>query len=368
MRSLHNLRNVSLGFHPENRIEVLISLPRIHYQHDADVVRFFQQVGEGARTLPGVLDASVTYPLPLQNADWGTSFKKVEGSGASEEFTPVDLRLIDSHTLAALSIPLLRGRVPADSDRSESELICLISKTMAQQYWPGEDPLGHLLMLARNDVNGHQKPWRIVGIAGDVRRSINEDPQPAVYVPYAQMSFFNMELLLHTHESPAAVRKSVMALLQAIDPDQPIRSIHALSTSVTGAFEDWRLAITLLGLLAGIAVFLTTIGVFAVMACMVREKTREIGIRMAIGATQGAIRNFVLRQTAVLVLLGCICGLAASALCTRYLGSLVYGIRTTDPLTLVLVSFAISAIALLASYIPARRAMRVDPMIALRNE
>lgn len=366
-RSFQALRHVPLGFDIDHRVEVSLPLPRIRYQRDADVVHFYQQVTEKVRALPGVMDATTTHVLPL---NWGfeVSFQTVEGDASAEEFHEVDLRLSDEHYLSALNIPLLRGRFIADTDRGETAPICVINKAMAQKYWPDKDPMGQLIVLTRNDVNGEKNPRRIVGVVADVRGRINEDPPPAVYVPYAQMSFFNMELLVHTRDPAPAVRKSVAAVLQTIDPGQPIRSVHTFSDALPGALGDWTVAITLLGGLAALAVLLTTLGLFAVIAYMVKEKTREIGIRMAIGATQASVRNLVLKQTAWLAVIGAGIGIFLSVTSSRFLGGLIYGVHRTDPLTFAVVIALLAALALAASYIPARRAMRVDPILALRDE
>jgi predicted permease len=366
-RSFQALRHVPLGFDIDHRVEVSLPLPRIRYQRDSDVVRFYQQVTEKVRALPGVMDATATHVLPL-NDGFGVGFQTVEGNAAAGDFHDVALRLSDSHMLSALNFPLLRGRFITDTDRGDTEQVCVINKAMAEKYWPGKDPMGRLIVLTRNDVNGEKKPRRIVGVVADVRGRINEDPPPAVYVPYAQMAFFNMELLVHTRDSVPAVRKSVAAVLQTIDPDQPIRSVHTFSDALPGALADWTMAITLLGGLAALAVLLTTLGLFAVIAYMVKEKTREIGIRMAIGATQASVRNLVLKQTARLAVIGAGIGIFLSIISSRFLGSLIYGVRRTDPLTFAAVIGLLAALALAASYIPARRATRVDPMIALRHE
>jgi putative ABC transport system permease protein len=366
-RSFQALRHVSLGFDIDHRVEVSLPLPRIRYQRDADVVRFYQQVTEKVRALPGVMDATTTNMLPL-NYGFGVSFQTVEGNASADEFHEAELRLSDEHMLSALSIPLLRGRFIADTDRGETAPVCVINKAMAQKYWADKDPMGRLIVLTRNDVNGEKKPRRIVGVIADVRGRINEDPPPMVYVAYAQMSFFNMELLVHTRDAAPAVRKSVAAVLQTIDPDQPIRSVHTFSDALPGALGDWTVAITLLGGLATLAVLLTALGLFAVIAYMVKEKTREIGIRMAIGATPASVRNLVLKQTAWLAVIGSAIGIALSAISSRFLGSLIYGVRATDPLTFAIVIALLAALALAASYIPARRAMRVDPILALRDE
>jgi putative ABC transport system permease protein len=366
-RSFQALRHVPLGFDIDHRVEVALPLPRIRYQRDVDVARFYQQVTEKVRALPGVMDATTTHVLPL-NDGFGVRFQTVEGNAAAGEFYDVALRLSDSHMLSALNIPLLRGRFIADTDRGDTAPVCAINKAMAQKYWPDKDPLGQLIVLTRGDVNGEKKPRRIVGVVADVRGRINEDPPPAVYVPYSQMAFFNMELLVHTRDSVAAVRKSVTAVLQTIDPDQPIRSVHMFSNALPGALGDWTVAITLLGGLAALAVLLTTLGLFAVIAYMVKEKTREIGIRMAIGATQASVRNLVLKQIARLAVVGAAIGIFLSITSSRFLGSLIYGVQRTDPLTFAVVIGLLAALALAASYIPARRAMRVDPILALRDE
>ena len=367
-RSFQALRHVPLGFDIDHRVEVSLPLPRIRYQRDADVSRFYQQVTEKVRALPGVMDATTTHVLPLSGGSFGVSFQTVEGNASSEDFHDVDLRLSDAHYLSALNIPLLRGRFIADTDRGETAPVCVINKAMAEKYWPDKDPIGQLIVLTRNDVNGEKKPRRIVGVVADVRGRINEDPPPAVYVPYAQMAFFNMEVLVHTRDSVAAVRKSVSAVLQTIDPDQPIRSVHTFSNALPGALADWTVAITLLGGLAALAVLLTTLGLFAVIAYMVKEKTREIGIRMAIGATQASVRNLVLKQTGWLAVIGAGIGIFLSIISSRFLGSLIYGVHRTDPLTFAVVIALLAGLALAASYIPARRAMRVDPILALRDE
>jgi len=367
-RSFQALRHVPLGFDIDHRVEVSLPLPRIRYQRDSDVARFYQQVTEKFRALPGVMDATSTHMLPLSYGSFGTTFQTVEGNAPADEFHDAELRLTDDHFLLALNIPLLRGRFIADTDRAETTPVCVINKAMAEKYWPDKDPLGRLIMLTRNDVNGEKKPRRIVGVVADVRGRINEDPPPTVYVPYAQMAFFNMELLVHTRDSVSAVRKSVAAVLQTIDPDQPIRSVHTFSDALPGALGDWTVAITLLGGLAALAVLLTTLGLFAVIAYMVKEKTREIGIRMAIGATQASVRNLVLKQTARLAMIGAGIGIFLSVTSSRFLGSLIYGVRRTDPLTFAVVIALLAALALVASYIPARRAMRVDPILALRDE
>lgn len=367
VRSFHNLRHQPLGFQTDHRIVVVVSLPRIRYQRDADVVRFYDQVGDKVRALPGVQNATFTYSLPLSGTGLGVSFRSPQDTSV-DPFKSADLRLADSHVFATLGIPLLHGRLIADSDTGNSEPVCVINRAMAKKFWPGQDPLGNLIVVTRDDVHGQRTPRKIVGIVGDARERINEEPQPMLYVPYSQMSFFTMDLLVETRESTSALRKSVAAVLASVDPDQPIRSIENFKDYLPAALDDWTTALTLLGGLAILAVLLTALGIFAVIGYTVRERTREIGIRMAVGATPQHVRNMVLRQSAYVAATGVAVGILAAAGCTRFLGSLIYGVRAVDPVTFILVAAILTALALTASYLPARRAMRVDPMLVLRDE
>src|SRR6185437_13200834 len=308
----------------------------------------------------------VVFPLPLSDP-FGVSFKAPQDTSV-DPFNVAGLRLADSHVFAALGIPLLHGRLITDSDKGDSEPICLINLAMAKTFWPGQDPLGRLIVVTRDDVHGQRTPRKIVGIVGDTRELINQEPQPMLYVPYSQMSFFTMDLLVETRDSLASLRRSVAAVLAGVDPDQPIRSIENFNDYLPAALGDWTTALILLGGLAIVAVLLTALGVFAVIGYSVRERTREIRIRMAVGATPQNVRNMVLGQSAWLAAGGAAAGILVGAACTRFLGSLIYGVRAVDPVTFILVSIILAAIALAASYLPARRAMRVDPMCALRDE
>ena len=285
-----------------------------------------------------------------------------------DEYNEAALRLIDSHFFSVMAMPLLQGRNFRETDRGNTEPVCIISQAMARRYWSGQQPIGKLLVLTRSDVNGAQQPRRIVGIVGDVRDRINAEPEPVIYVPYAQLSFFSLTMVVRSQHSLATVAKSVAAVLQTVDPDQPIRGIGELDGTLPESLAPWTVALTLMGGLAGLAVLLTAMGIFAVISYLVREKNREIGIRIALGASPGNVRNMVLRQTARLAATGLVIGLLLSDMCTRLLGTLIYGVKPNDPLTFAAVALLLGCLALLASYLPARRATQVDPMVTLRSE
>jgi putative ABC transport system permease protein len=369
MRSFAALREVPLGFSTEHRVAVGIALPRIRYQSDSDVARFFQQVGDKVRALPGVEDATVGYPLPLTGNSFGTSFRKSDSAANADQYNDASLRLIDSRYFPVLSIPMQRGRNFTDDDTIAREPVCIVNLAMARKFWPGEDPIGHSLIVTRGDVAGEQRPRRIVGVVSDVRDELEEqEPWPTLYVPYAQMSFFHTAVVVRTRDSVAATSKAVAAALKSVDPDQPILNVEDLNQSLPIALGPWRSAIDLLGGLAALAIGLTGLGVFAVISYLVRQKTREIGIRIAVGATSAHIRNLVLGQALRLVSLGAVLGIALSVATTRLLSDWVYGVSYTDPLTFACAVAGLAVVSLVASYLPARRATRVDPLIALRSD
>jgi predicted permease len=345
-----------------------MSLPRIRYQTDTDVVKFYDQVSEKVRNVQGVMDASFAYPLPLDGGAFGTSFRIIANGHPSDQYADVPLRLIDSRYFSVMNIPLLQGREFSETDTAASEPVCIISQKMAQHYWPNQQAVGQLLVVTRGDVNGKQSPRRIVGMVADVRDRVDQEPEPTLYVPYAQMPFPTMTLVVYSRHSAATVAKSVAGVLQTVDPDQPIRGVGELDGFLPGSLGPWTEALTLLGGLAGLSVLLTAMGVFAVISYMVRERTREIGIRIAIGASSLNVRNMVLRQTAWLAGAGLVIGIVLSEACTRLLGGLIYGVKPTDPLTFAAAAVALGSLAMLASYLPARRATQVDPMIILRAE
>ena len=367
LRSLAALERAPLGFSTAHRALASISLPRMKYQQDRDVIRFYEKVVDRVRAIPGVSDAAVIDPPPLYDDEFGTSFV-IPGAAGSPQYEPVRLRLTDAHYFSVLKIPLLLGRAFTDHDSIDSAPVCIVNRVMARDHWPKQDAIGRFLVLTRGDAAGLQRPRQIVGVVADVRDEINLEPGPTVYVPYRQMPFPSMKIVMHTDAPLASLQAAVQSAVQASDTDEPLGPLQTLDSLVTEAQQPWRLALSLLGALAGLALLLSAVGVFGVMSYLVRERTKELGIRLALGATPTHIRRDILAIAAGIALIGIALGVGISALVTRFLGSLIYSIAPADPWTFTAVAVLLAGMALLASYIPARRATRVDPMVALRYE
>jgi predicted permease len=366
IRSLVAIEHVPAGFQTEHREVTLIAIPRMRYQQDHDVVRFYDAVLERIRSAPGIVNATVLFPAPFSGRDFGTTFR-LPGS-TQTQFNAAELRPTDSHFLSTLELPLLSGRGFTDEDRTDSAPVCVISEAMARRYWPKQNALGRFIVLTRGDVLGTQRPRQIVGIVGDVHDRLNVQPPPTVYVPYSQVLFPSMNIIVHSAEPISALRTSIDDAVQAVDPDELVRYLVSFNELAAERTAPWRIAITMLGGLAALALLLSAIGVFAVMSYLVREKTKEFGIRVALGATPWNIRGNVLIQSLQIVLGGIVFGAALSIGATRLISGMLFGIAHADPITYAMVSLLLIVVAVLAAYIPAHRATRVDPLEALRYE
>lgn len=262
---------------------------------------------------------------------------------------------------------MLRGRSFTDHDRSDSQPVAIISETLARCYWPKQDAIGERLMTIRDAVSAPVSR-EIVGVVGDVRDNIDEEPQPTIYVPYPQMSFPTMRLLLRTQAPLGTLVAGIQRALQTIDPDQPIHGASSFDAVVAESLQPWKFALSMLGGLAALALALTAIGLFAVISYLVRQRTRELGIRIAIGAPPARVLKMVVMQGLSLAAGGLALGAAAALATARFMRSLIYGVRPNDPPTLMAVALLLGIVALIACYLPARRAAHVDPLIALREE
>ena len=364
LRSMMNLQHQPLGFRADRVLTYRIRLPRIRYQNNNDEVGFYSRVEQNLRESPGVENVGLGYPLPLQGNDFLTSFTIAGRNANPGEYEQASLRFMDSGYLRVLNVPLLNGRNFTDADDAKAQPVTIVSESFAHKYWPGEDAIGKYITILRDPA----VPRRVVGIVADVRSSVDEDLLPTMYVSYKQMPFQSMQLVLLSRDTSGSASAKIRQAIQSVDPEQPVDDVGSMESIVRDALQPWRFALSLLGGLAGLAVVLTGVGLFAVISYLVRERTKELGVRMALGASPGNVMKLVLSQSLKLTLLGTGIGLALTFTVVRLMTSMVYAIDPNDPATFLVVALSVAAISILAAYVPARRAARIEPLAALREE
>jgi putative ABC transport system permease protein len=374
VNSFQRLRTINPGFNPDRVLTCQVSLPSSKYK-DPQIVSFFQQLLERVRTLPGVKAAGATMTLPLRNPNGGYwSGLNIEGrpAAARESIPIVSFSQVTPGYFRAMGIPILRGRAFTGSDNSgQSPKVAIVNATLARRFFPDTDPIGKRICMGEDPSKG---PWlTVVGVVGDAALERLTDPRfPQVFSPHAQGVqggvAGNMELVLRTSSDPAAVARAVRNAVHEMDKDQSVADIQTLDKVVSASLAQPRLNTLLLGAFAAVALLLAAIGIYGVMSYSVALRTREIGIRMALGAERGDVLKLVVKHGLILAMTGAAIGLIGALSLTRLMSSLLYGVQPSDPPTFLAVSVVLVGVALLSSYIPARRATKVDPMVALRYQ
>jgi putative ABC transport system permease protein len=367
LESVGRLMLVDPGFSADRVLTLNFSLVGRAYREDPAVVRFIDRVVGDVAALPGVEAASATGQIPLGgNGDrWGFH---IEGRSARnpEEDPSVERYSVTPDYFRVLRIPLKRGRLITDADRTESLPVIVIGETTARLLWPGQDPLGQ-----RVRIGGSDGPWRtVVGIAGDVRHAdLAAAPTLQMYLPQTQVTDSFLVLAVRTVSSdPTVIVPQVRDAFRRIDPTVPIYGVAPMSELVYQAVADRRFAMQLLGAFAFVALLLAAIGLYGVVAYTVAQRTRELGVRVALGATPAAVLRLVLGSGIVTVTTGLFIGVAAALVAGQFLGSLLFGVRATDPIALGAAAVTLALVAVAAHLVPARRALRIDPVTALRQE
>jgi predicted permease len=368
LATLVRLRSVDAGFDDANLLTFQVSLADARYREPHRRRAFYDGVLEGARRLPGVAEAGAVMRLPLADGPVNRGLS-IEGrpAPAPGEDHSVDYQVVSADYLSAARIPLLRGRGLTDADDEGAPRVVLINEAAVRRYFPNEDPLGRRVGMGDGDDPAN---WRtVVGVVGDVRhRGPDQAATPAAFAPYRQdrEAWNMMSFVLRTSVDPRALLAAVGPLVRAVDPEQPVSNVRSMDDVRDAAVVRPRFLATLLAAFGAAAVLLAAVGIYGLMSYTTTQRTKELGVRMALGASRRAVLRLVLGEGARLAVAGVGLGVLAALALSRVLASLLFGVRATDPLTLVGVSAAMAAIAALASWLPARRAARVDPASALR--
>jgi putative ABC transport system permease protein len=368
LRSFDALSAVNPGFSTANVLTLRLQLPLIKYRADADRVRFFRDAEARIQDAPGVQAVGAISFLPLTGLlGAGTGFT-IEGRPAPPpgQGWGVGVSVCDNGYFSALRLPLVTGRLFTDREMREESNVVIVSESLARTYFPAGDAIGKRLAI---DMTRPIVPTEIVGVVGDIRfRDLTSAPQPTAYWPHPQLSYSSMSLVVRTASDPLAVAPSVERAIRSLDKDQPVSDVRTMSAWVAKLLGQARFNSLVLGLFAAIAMALASLGIYGVMAYAVSQRTSEIGVRFALGATVGDVLLMIVADGLRLAAAGLAIGLALAVVLSRTLQSLLFETQSTDPVTFSAVVVALGAVALLASYLPARRAARIAPVDALRAQ
>jgi putative ABC transport system permease protein len=373
LKSFSRLREFNLGFRSEGLLTAKIQLPGSKYPEDNQLRAFHRQLFERLQNTPGVESAGGITSVFLSKTPNSTSFS-IEGRPAFLPGQRVELPFdsITPNYFQVMGTPIVKGRAFNDQDTEKSTRVVIINETMVRRFFPDVDPLGKRIKYGDLEEPEDRSPWfTIVGVVADTRRTgFESEVRPETFLPITQDTPARLTLVVRAagQADPAALAASVRNAVQAIDPDQPVFDIKTMNEWVSETIAQRRLNMILLGTFALVALLLASVGIYGVMSYSVTQRTHEIGIRMALGAQRSDVLKMILGQGMALTLIGIGIGLAGALFLTRLMSSLLFAVSAVDPLTFIAVSVLLAIVSLLACYIPARRAMKVDPMVALRYE
>jgi putative ABC transport system permease protein len=366
IRSFGELMNVDPGFDTERTITMRVALPMSRYRESADRVQFFRRLFERISTLPGIEAAGANSSIPLTGPGAATGFAVVGAPKPRRGEEPVlDVRVVTREYFKALGVPLLKGRLFNEEDPADSLNRIIVNQALVEKYFPGQDPIGRKIRVAWNE----ERDDEIIGVVGDVRHAgLHEQPRPMNYWPYARFSYPAMTIALRTAGDPRPAAAAVTAIVRELDPALAVADVQTMREIVSESVAERRLTMTMLAIFAGAALLLAAVGIYGVIAYSVSQRTQEIGIRMALGARQGDVLRMVVGQAMALTAAGIAIGAVGGLLLTRLMRELLFNVRPADPVTFGAVAALLAGVAALASYVPGRRAARVDPVVALRTE
>jgi len=368
IKSFIRLQQVDRGFDTDNVLTMVIRVSDSRYKEDSQFVNFFHQVLERIRHLPTVRSAGEVNFLPLYGGLGSSTGFKILGRPEPPpgQGPDCDVRVADSGYFQTMGIPLLRGRNFSDIEQREPRHVILINEALARTYFADQDPLGQRLDVLMFDT---PQPAEIIGVVGNVRYdTLIDQAPPAVYFPHPDLTYSFMTLVIRTDGDPTAIAPAVQREIRSLEPNQPVSNVRTMNQVMSEYVGRSRFNTQLLGLFAGLATLLSAVGIFGVMNYSVALRTREIGLRLAIGAQPRQVLLLVLKQGFWLTMVGVVLGLAAAFALTRLLSGLLFGVGAVDAMTFATISVLLVIVSLLACYLPARRAMRIDPLSALRYE
>jgi putative ABC transport system permease protein len=367
VKSFVRLQNVNPGFNPENVLTMELSLPALQYPDNKSQISLFSEVERRVSALPGVKFAGFTTNLPMSGSNGDSSFE-IEGRmhGREEPGPDEEIRTISPDFFRVLETPLLEGRFFSQADNGDAPPVVIINSALARRYWPNESPLGKRIELGGSAMK--EKWTTIVGVVGDIRhRGLDVEARPEMYIPFIQTPNNQLTLVLRSDQDPRTLISAVRREMRGIDQALPVAHVRPLNQVVGDYVAPRRLSVILLGVFAAIALLLASVGIYGVISFMVVQRTHEMGVRMALGAQRGDVLRLVITHAAKLVGIGAGLGLIISVFCASAIRSLLYQASAFDVSSFALVTISLTLVALAASYIPALRATRADPMIALSH-
>lgn len=368
-RSFLSLQAVNTGFTPQQVLTLRLSPAGTNYKTDADYAKFYDAVMQRVGAVPGVESLGVINTLPL--AKGPTLGFKIEGRPplTADKWPGANYRSVSADYFRAMNVSIVNGRAFNERDKENAPLVLIVNQALARRDFPNENAVGKRLSFGNKDAKGEPVWFEIVGVAADVRSlELREEATPELYVSVPQDAFSTVSLVVRTSVEPASLASAVRLAAAGVDKSAAVSDVQTMDHIVDEAVTQPRFNLFLLGLFSGIALLLSAAGIYGVTAYSVTQRTQEFGIRMALGAQVGDVLRMIMKQGVLLIGAGIVVGLISSFALTRLLRQLLFGVSVTDPLTFVTITFTLAIIALLACYIPARRATKVDPLTALRYE
>jgi putative ABC transport system permease protein len=366
LKSFVRLQNVHPGFESKNVLTMEVALPVLKYPRGKPVADFYAEATRRVKALPGVEAAAFTTILPLSGSNSDSSFG-IEGRDptADKVYPDEELRVITPEYFSVLKVPLLQGRFFTEADQFDGPGVVVVNNSFAKKWFPSQDVIGKRITFS--DTRKPDVKWMtIVGLVGDMRhRGLDLDPKPEYYLAHNQNAYRGMILAVRSSQDPRSLTSAIRREISRLDPDLPAANVRTLEQVAADSIAPRRLSVVLIGVFAAVALVLASVGIYGVMSFLVVQRTHEMGVRMALGAQRADVLRLVIGRAAKLVLVGVCVGLLLGIMSSRALQAMLFNVGAFDPTTFVVVTFALIAVSLLASYIPAVRATRADPMIAL---